>query len=197
MFSPLPCSIRTLDVCIDGNQRIVLDVIGEESKTLLALSQFLLELSTCCEVTENLAVSLEMAVAVAVSRHDPATPKAAAVAPQMPALIFRAALTLRRRELLLKLACRAIFGREKDVSHLTQDFRFRVAENTFRSPAPTGNPVLRVKGDKRIISDTLGENLEMVLGGAGGLQLLAALSKFLLNTECRRRRGHHFGQRGE
>src|SRR5438309_1053946 len=101
-----------------------------------------------------------MAEAVAVSRHDAATPKAAAVAPQMPALIFRAALTLRRRQLLFKGPCRAILGREKDVSYLPQDFRFRVAENTFRSPAPTGNPVLGVKGDKRIICDALREDLE-------------------------------------
>src|SRR4051794_8468718 len=100
----------------------------------------------------------------------------------MPALIFRAALTLRRRELLFKCACRAILGREKDVSYLPQDFRFRIAENTFRSPAPTGDPVLRVEGDKRIIRDALGENLEVVPGGAGGLQLLAALSELLLNS---------------
>jgi hypothetical protein len=92
---------------------------------------------------------------VADDREDAVGEEALAVLADVPAHVGGAAVARGGRQLQLRHAGRAVFGREEDHGGTAEDLLFRVAQNALGAGVPTGDAALQIGREDRVVPDAL------------------------------------------
>src|SRR4051812_38707344 len=127
----------------------------KEAEALLAFPEFLFHELAGGQIAEDFAVTFELSMRVAVSSHCSASPEPAAVPPDMPAFIFRAAVATSNCELEFVLTTGAIFWCKDHRTGLSQNLGRRVLKDVLRSPTPTCHAPSNVEGDECVVGYAL------------------------------------------